>query len=537
MSKWLRYSLLLLAGLLSRFACPQYVTRDMLLHPGTSSWPTYHGDYTGQRHVRLGQINTHNVRDLTLAWAFSTGTDTLIKSSPLMVDGILYFTLPENVWAVDARSGHMLWHYRYPPSKGAHIGNRGVGMYKNWLFFATPDSHLVSLDARTGAVRWIIGVDNVDKGVSMTMAPMVVGDHVLVGVSGPYENNRKYIRAVDPETGATQWTWYVTPPVGTPGKASGGSTWMAGTYDPRLNLLYWGIGNPTPVLNGATRPGDDLYTCAIVALNPDTGKLVWYFQVSPHDTHDWDAAEVPVLVDAPFHGSMRKLLLQPSRNGYYFVLDRTTGKDLLTTPFGFINWSLGVNPDGTPIPNPDKSPQQDGRLVSPQESGLMNYRSPSFDRATGLLIFVAHPSFGLFFTKPADGTVGWAGADYDIYGKGVIEAIDYQTGKIRWTHNIGEGPAGPGVLTTDGGVTFTGDLNGNFLALDTATGKTLWHAGGGDQIVSSPISYELDGHQYVITSAGGVLFAWTLPDHDLPLYGAAGKAAVRRKETVRRRAH
>ncbi len=244
-----------------------------------------------------------------------------------------------------------------------------------------------------------------------------------------------------------------------------------------LNLIYWGTGNPTPVLTASTRPGDDLYTCSIVALNPDTGKLVWAFQPSPHDTHDWDAAETPVLVDGMFHGQPRKMLMQTSRNGYFFVLDRTDGKSLLTVPFGPVNWSLGVDKQGRPIPNPAKEPTPDGRLIAPDEGGMTNYRSPSFDPKTGLFIVSAHPSYGIYFAKPADGTYGWAGADYDLWGKGVIEAIDYQTGKIRWTHELGRGSPGAGVMTTASGLTFTGDVQGNFLALDTSTGKTLWHAG------------------------------------------------------------
>ena len=286
---------------------------------------------------------------------------------------------------------------------------------------------------------------------------------------------------------------------------------MTGTYDPDLNLLYWGTGNPTPVLTGTTRPGDDLYTCSIVALNPDTGKLAWAFQPSPHDTHDWDAVEVPVLVDADFNGRPRKMLLQASRNGYFFVLDRSTGESLLTAPFGPVNWSLGVDKRGQPIPNPEKEPAPDGRLIAPDEGGLTNYRSPSFDPATGLFLVSAHPSWSIYFAKPADGTYGWAGADYGVWGKAVLEAIDYQTGKIRWTHELGPGGAGAGVLTTDSGLTFTGDAHGNFLALTTADGKTLWHAGTGAHMETSPITYELDGRQYILTSSGGVLFAWALP--------------------------
>jgi alcohol dehydrogenase (cytochrome c) len=344
------------------------------------------------------------------------------------------------------------------------------------------------------------------------MAPLVVGQHVLVGVSGDFDNLTGYIRSIDPETGATQWQWNSTPPSGTPNQTTGGMTWMTGTYDPDLNLVYWGTGNPTPVLNGTTRPGDDLYSCSIVALNPDTGKLVWAFQVSPHDTHDWDAVETPVLVDGDFHGEPKKMLMQSSRNGYFFVLDRTNGKSLLTVPYGPVNWTLGVDKEGRPIPNAAKEPAPDGRLIAPDEGGMTNYRSPSFDTKNGLFIVDAHPSWSVYFAKPADGVYGWAGADYDVWGKGVIEAIDYQTGKIRWSHEVGPGGSGAGVLTTDSGLTFTGDASGNFLALDSSDGKTLWHAGSGGAIVSSPTSYELDGRQYVLMSSGGLLFAWALPE-------------------------
>jgi alcohol dehydrogenase (cytochrome c) len=332
-----------------------------------------------------------------------------------------------------------------------------------------------------------------------------------VGVSGDFDNLRGFLRSIDPDTGKTQWTWYSTPPAGTPDQPTGGMTWMTGTYDPGLNLVYWGTGNPTPVLTAKTRPGDGLYTCSIVALNPDNGKLAWAFQPSPHDTHDWDAVETPVLVDGDFHGTPRKMLMQTSRNGYFFVLDRTNGKSLLTTTFGPVNWSLGVDKDGRPIPNPDKDPAPDGRLIAPDEGGMTNYRSPSFDPSTGLFIVDAHPSYGIYFAKPADGTFGWAGADYGVWGKGILEAIDYQTGKIRWSHELGPGGSGAGVLTTDSGLTFTGDALGNVLALDTSNGKTLWHAGTSRGMQSSPIAYELDGHEYVLTSSGGVVFVWALP--------------------------
>ena len=490
----------------------QGVDAVTLTNPPAGSWPGYHGDYSGRRHSALKQITPQNVGTLGLAWAFQTGQTADIKSSPLVVDGVMYFTVPDNVWAIDAHSGHRLWKYTYPSNDGLHIGQRGVGMYKGWLYFMTPDGHLLCIDAKDGTVRWNIVVADVKVGYWTTMAPLIVGDHVIVGVSGDFDNLVGYLQAVDPETGKKQWQWNATPPLGTPNSTTGGMTWMTGTYDPALNLIFWGTGNPTPVLNGKTRPGDNLYTCSIVAINPETGKLAWSFQPSPHDTHDWDAVETPVLVDGMFHGEAKKMLMQTSRNGYFFVLDRTTGKSLLTTTFGPTNWSLGVDAQGRPIPNPEKEPARDGRLIAPDEGGMTNYRSPSFDPKTGLFIVDAKPSYSLYFAKPADGTYGWAGADYGLWSKGIIEAIDYQTGKVRWSHDVGKGGSGAGVLTTDSGLTFTGDSAGNVLALDSTNGKTLWHAGMGSPMQSSPMTYELDGRQYAITSSGGVLFAWALPE-------------------------
>jgi alcohol dehydrogenase (cytochrome c) len=490
----------------------QNLEPDQILHPSPDSWPNYHGDYTGKRHSALTQIAPDNVANLNLAWAFQTNQRAQIKSSPLLVDGILYFTVPDNVWAVDARSGHQLWHFNHPTKEGDHIGHRGVAMYKGWLFFTTPDAHLISLNAKDGTVRWDKIIADVKLGYWSTMSPLIVRNHVITGIGGDLDNLPGLLRSFDPESGSVQWEWDATPPAGTPNATTGGTTWMTGTYDPDLNLVYWGTGNPTPVLNGNVRPGNNEWTCAIVALNPDTGKLVWGFSASPHDTHDWDAVETPVLVDGDFHGQPHKMLMQSSRNGYFFVLDRTNGKSLLTTTYGPTNWASGVDKDGQPIPIPDKEPKPDGRLIAPDEGGMTNYRSPSFDPKTGLFVVDAHPSWSIYFAKPADGTYGWAGADYGVWGKGVIEAIDYQTGKIRWTHEVGQGGSGAGVLTTDAGLTFTGDASGNILALSTTDGKTLWHAGLGASMQTSPITYELDGRQYVVTGSGSVLFAWVLPE-------------------------
>jgi alcohol dehydrogenase (cytochrome c) len=246
-----------------------------------------------------------------------------------------------------------------------------------------------------------------------------------------------------------------------------------------------------------------------VALDPDTGKLVWGFQASPHDTHDWDAVEVPVLVDGNFNGTPKKMLMQASRNGYFFVLDRTNGKSLLTVPFAATNWAKGLDDKGQPIPDPAKEPARDGRLVSPDEGGATNWRPPSFDPKTGLFVVSANDSYGIYFYKAEDGAYGWAGADYGLHESGMLEGIDYQTGKIRWKHPLGDG-GGSGVLTTDSGLTFTGDAARNFMALSTSDGKTLWHSSIG-RVDNSPVTYLLDGRQYVLASSGGVLFAWALP--------------------------
>jgi alcohol dehydrogenase (cytochrome c) len=510
-----RRGLLAVALLSSGIVMAQGLDPAALLDPPSDSWPTYHGDYSGRRHGRLTQINPENVHQLTLAWAFQTAQAGQIKSTPILINGILYISTPDNLWAIDARSARQVWHYSYPTNQGFHIGHRGVAAYKDWVYLTTPDAHLVSLDARNGKVRWDVVIADAKRGYWSTNAPLVIRDHLLVGVAGDFDNLPGLLKSFDPETGKIQWTFYSTPPPGTPGDPSGGATggqmWMTGTYDPQLNLMYVGTGNPTPVLNGQARPGDNPWTCSIVALNPDTGKLAWGFQASPHDTHDWDAAEVPVLVDGDFGGAPTKMLMQASRNGYFFVLDRTNGKSLLTTPFAAANWAKGVDERGRPLPNPAKEPARDGRLIAPNEGGGTNYRSPSFDQKTGLFIVSAVDAYGIYFFKPGDGAYGWAGADYGVYGKGVLRAIDYRTGKIRWHHDLGEGGSGAGVLTTESGLTFTGDSAGNVLALRTSDGRTLWHSGVG-HVGNSPVTYELDGRQFVLVAGGSVLYAWTLPE-------------------------
>jgi alcohol dehydrogenase (cytochrome c) len=521
-----RISLLFLVVLLTGMVAANLVAQELdpaaLLKPATDIWPTYNGDYSGMRYSTLDQINSGNVGSLTLAWAFRVPGNVL-KSTPLEVNGILYFTAPENVWAVDARYGRQIWHY-HRASEGDHVGNRGVAMYKNWLYFETPDAHLICLDARDGKERWNVELADVKLGYFATMAPLVIGDHIIVGVSGDVTDVRGYLESIDPETGKIQWRWNTTPNPGEPGSETwpadsdailhgGGMTWMTGTYDPALNLLYWGTGNPNPVLVGEGRPGDNLYTCSIVALNPDSGKLVWYFQPSPHDLHDWDAVQTPILFDAEFKGKKRKLLAQASRNAFFFVLDRTTGEHLLTAPFIDQTWSNGIDVKGRPIAKPEATPSPDGALVEPGSDGSTNWMAPSFDPQTGLFYVNARRLFSIYFYTVTGKAEGWGGRDRNLWANSTLRAIDYRTGKIAWDHEIGEGESIAGILTTAGHLLFSADNAGNLLALDPANGKTLWHLSIGGELVASPMTYQLDGRQYLIIPVQDILYALALPEN------------------------
>jgi alcohol dehydrogenase (cytochrome c) len=489
-------------------------TAQNILNPSPQTWPTYHGDYSGQRHSPLKQIGPDNVHTLSLAWSWQSGSTQRMKGGPILVDGIIYATAIDNVWAVDARSGREIWHYVYPQRPGFRIGQRGVGVAGDLVYLTTPDAHLVAINRFTGKEQWKVQIADQTRGYWSTNAPLLIDNHLIVGVAGDFDNLPGLLRSYDPQTGELQWTFYSTLPsdmrTDDSDKAYGGQMWMTGTYDPELNLLYVGTGNPTPVLNSEARPGDNKWTGSIVALNPDSGELVWGFQVAPHDTHDWDAAEVPVLIDATFNGKKRKLLLQASRNGYYVVLDRQSGENLLTKPFAHVNWSSHIDEEGRPIPDPAKDPQRAGSLTAPDEGGATNYRSPSFDPDTGLLIVSAADAYGIYFYKPEHGDYGWAGADYKVHSEGVLRAIEFETGTIKWERKL-YGEAGmAGVLTTASGLTFTGDSQRNAMALRTKDGKTLWHTGTGT-MANPPITYLLDGNQYILLGGDGGLFAFKLP--------------------------
>lgn len=523
---------------------------SLLLKPPTDAWPTYHGDYSGRRYSTLKQINAENVKNLSLAWIYRANTsparaiiggegpDTppasaggfgfIIKSTPLMVNGVLYFSAPDHVWAIDARTGREIWHYFWRTKGGIHIGNRGVGMYGNWLYFLTPDNYFVSLDAATGKERWHKEIANVKREYFSTNAPIVIGNRVLIGVGGDSLDVPGYLEARDPEAGEVVWRWYTTPRAGEPGAETwpdeysmlhgGGMPWLPGTFDPDLNLYYVGTGNANPVLAGQSRAGDNLWTCSIVALNVDTGKMAWYYQATPHDTHDWDAAQTPVLIDGVIDGQPRKLIAQANRNGYYFLLDRTNGKHILTTKhIESLNWTLGVNANGQPIPNPAKEASVPGTLVSPDTTGATNWPPPSFNPDTGLLYVGTSQTFSVFYLTDTDPRPqGWGAAERTVGNLGnALKAIDYKTGKVRWSRplalTVGAGGSGAmGLLSTAGRLLFGNDGGGNFVAYDAATGKPLWHAGLGVNTSNGPQTFMLDGKQYIVVGAGDSLFAFSL---------------------------
>jgi len=529
-----------------------------ILKPLADSWPTYSGDYTGKRYSALTQVNRSNVQRLTLAWMtqvtpgngtgierrrrrgpqsppviiggegpgdlnLSSGT---IKASVLEVDGTLYFTMPDNAWAVDARDGRELWHYFWKTKGGTHIGNRGVGMWHNYLFMETPDDYLVSLDAKTGKERWHKLIADVNDGYFSTPAPVVVGNHVLVG-TGDDIDAPGFLDSFDPETGELQWKHYTVPmEKGDPGldtwasldaaRHGGAQTWIPGAYDPETNLYIFGTGNPTPAFTNGTRgPGDNLYTSSLIALNVETGKMAWYFQTSPHDMHDYDSAQTPVLVDAMFDGKMRKLALTASRNGYFFTLDRTTGEHLVTSRWGkFTNWAEGLNSFGGPKLNPEKNATVGGSLVSPGSDGTINWEPPAFSPETGLFYVAEHNTFSEFYLTDLDprGSMGLGGKEEAEIAavETFLTAIDYKTGKIAWRHPYyTDSGGGGGLLATAGGLVFAGDGAGSLVAHDAATGKPLWNTRIG-YVSNPPQTYLLDGRQYVIAATGDTLWCFVM---------------------------
>ncbi len=560
-----------LAVFLSAVVCfGQSLDPAAILKPLGDSWLTYSGDYSGKRYSSLTQLNQSNVKHLTLAWTsrlvggsgapagggrggfggggfggfggFGGGGvativggegsgdipagNVTIRASILEVDGILYVSSPDNAWAVDARDGRTLWHYFWKTKGGTHIGNRGLGMWKNWLYMETPDDYLVCLDARTGKEKWHKEIANFNEQYFSTMAPIVVGNHVLVG-TGDDLDAPGMLQSYDPETGDRQWVWYAVPmKEGDAGlntwknldaaRHGGGHVWVPGVYDPETHLYITGTGNPTPAYTSQTRgEGDNLYTCAIVAIDVETGKMKWYYQVSPHDTHDWDAGQTPIIADGTFNGRPRKMVLHASRNGYYFTLDRVTGELLASSKYSeTTNWARGIDKRGAPERDPAKDFHIGGSLVSPANGGVTNWPPPSFSPDTGLFYVPQTDSYAMYYLTETDplGAMGLGGKEEIGLGSlgNYLTAIDYKTGKVVWRHkHPGTGGNMNGILTTAGKLLFCGDTSGNLVAYDPANGNPLWHTRLGT-VSNAPQTYMLDGHQQVLVAAGDALYVFTL---------------------------
>src|SRR4051794_17762629 len=559
------FSSVLVVALASACLLSQILDPALLTQRLGESWPTYSGDYTGQRYSSLTQINQSNVKNLTLGWTAKItpgpgeaggggggrrgsanatpliiggegtgevgtaafGGATRIVGATLQVGGVLYTTMPDNAWALDAHDGHELWHYFWKTKGGTHIGNRGLGMWGNWLYMETPDDYLVCLDAKTGKERWHKEISDFNQQYFSTMAPIVIGNHVIVGTGNDLDAPG-FLQSFDPETGNLQWKWYATPQQkGDPGletwanldaaKHGGGHMWIPGSYDPETHLYIVGTGNPTPAYTSQARgPGDNLYTCSLVAINVDTGKLAWYFQTSPHDTHDFDSAQTPILIDGEFNGKSRKLVSQATRNGYFFTLDRVTGEHLVTSKYSdTANWAKGIDQRGEPVREPKKDYDVGGALVSPANAGITNWPPPAFSPQTGLFYVPQNDSYAVYYLTETDprGAMGLGGKEELGVGSSgnYVTAIDYKTGKIAWRHKFPgqSGGGSTGLLTTAGRLLFGGDPGGNLVAYDPANGNPLWHSHLG-QVTNAPETYMVEGHQYLLVAAGDTLFAFTL---------------------------
>jgi alcohol dehydrogenase (cytochrome c) len=498
-----------------------------------SRWLTFGGNYSNQRHSPLTQITPANVNRLVPQWTFQTATLGNFETTSLLRDNVLYVTGPQNVaWALDARTGRQIWRYRreLPPNLTACCGlvNRGFGVLGDKLFMVTLDAHLLALDMKTGGIVWDATLEDYKIGYASTIAPVVVKNKVIVGVAGGEFGIRGFIDAYDAQTGKRAWRFYTIPGPGEPGndtwagdswKIGGAGVWVTGAYDPDLNLLYYGVGNPGPDYHSESRLGDNLYSASIVALDADTGKLRWHYQFTPHDVHDWDATEVPVLADITIGGQPRKVVMFANRNGFYYTLDRVTGKVIVARPFVLTTWAKEIGADGRPVLQPGHMPNETGSITCPDITGGTNFYPPTFDPATNTFFVNAREACMTFYSwkpeyTPGERFTGGAGqrvrsAELPVYG--AIRALDPATGQRKWEFKF-LNPSTTGLLTTASGLLFGGDAEGNLLALDSRTGKLLWRYQMGSPLHgTSPITYMVDGRQHILVPAGTSLTAWALP--------------------------
>ena len=511
---------------------PPAVSADNLVGAAADSanWLMYHGSYAGWRHSRLRQLDTSNVSRLRIAWIYQTTHDHgRVETTPIVVNDVMYLTEPgATVVALDAATGVVRW--RFTPSLGelrlcCGVVNRGVAVLGTTVYLGTPDAKLIAIDGKTGKKRWEVSVAESARGYSYTSAPLAIAGMLIAGVAGGEFGIRGFVDAYDAETGRRLWRFYTIPEPGTPGSETwgnpgaiargGGPAWLTGTYDPDLGLVYLGVGNPSPDYDGSSRPGDNLYTNSVIALHAETGALAWHYQFTPHDTHDYDAVQVPALVDAVVGGVARKLLLFANKNGFYYVLDRETGAFVAAKPFATQNWALRLDGTGRPIPRPEAAPSETGTLVYPSQQGATNWWSPSYSPRTGLFYVPVHEKGSVFFLQSEEYREG---SDY-LGGYGHVRnadaafymrALDALTGELRWEHNyigaVSENLMG-GILTTAGGLVFSG-AGSTFSAFHDRTGQELWRFNVGGRISSAPTTYLQNGRQRVTVAAGRTILTF-----------------------------
>jgi alcohol dehydrogenase (cytochrome c) len=490
-------------------------------------WLMYSGSYQSHRFSPLTQISRDNAARLRPLWVYQPSGTGLLEGTPIVADGVMYVTAaPASVAALDLKSGRTLWEWsRAIPATVLNLGfprvNRGVAILDKTLYVGTLDGYLVAIDAESGAERWIVQVGENPTGHAITAAPLVADGRVIVGVSGGEAGIRGFLDAYDAKTGKQVWRTWTVPSPGEPGSDTwpgdswvhgAGATWLTGSYDPSLKLIYWGTGNPGPDWNGDARKGDNLYTASLLALDVDTGKIRWYFQFTPHDVHDWDANQIPVLVDGSINGQSRALVVTANRNGFFYVLDRRTGEFLLGTPYAKQTWANGLDDKGRPLLVADMEPSEKGTLVYPSLQGSTNWSSPSYSPATGFLYVPVREMGSIYYKslveyRPGTYYTGGSERRLDEESWGAVRAIDVKTGKPAWDFKLPT-PPWAGVMSTAGGLVFGGSNEGNFFALDATTGKPLWQFQTGGPIRSGPMSFLADGKQRVAVSGGHALFVF-----------------------------
>lgn len=495
------------------------------------NWLTYWGDYAGRHFSALKQINTANVAQLQARWAVQMPGDTLLEATPLVVDGVMYTAgMPGEVFALDARSGLQIWKYarkqKVVNPYESNRFNRGVAVLGNRVYFGTLDAALIALDARTGQPLWEVQVADTMEGYSITSPPLAIKDRIIVGVAGGEYGIRGFVDAYDAKTGRRLWRFHTIPGPGEFGhetwkgdswKIGGSPTWLTGSYDPELDLVYWTVGNPGPDMDAEIRKGDNLFSCAVVALDPNTGQRRWHYQFTPGDDHDWDANQDVILVDRVWQGQMRKLLIQANRNGFFYVLDRTNGKLLHATPFVRQTWNIGFDETGRPKIAPNTNATPEGNIVYPSLVGGTNWQAPSYDPSSNWMFLVFAESANRYIrdnTPYEPGKGYWGGRTFPAGENNYagIRALDAATGQRQWEYKISQSSLAAGVMASAGGLLFAGTREGNLIALESKTGKPLWRFRTGGEIASAPISYAVGGKQFVALAAGGVLYSFALPD-------------------------